>query len=118
MNEAAEIAAAATAFEARLAAAAGDADATRAVQWDVVELIYAHLRRERSVRAPLDAVYDRTVEALVATLGEDAPVGSVDCDLHETFHNVWKSEFGVRPGNRTRAEALAYLETRTRARAA
>jgi hypothetical protein len=99
----------AAALSVRVDAAATERE-LQDLQAEAVDAIYLHLHEEREVRAPLNAVYDRTVAALVALLGPDVCVGRVDVDLGTTFHEVWRSEFGVRPGSRTRAYVEAYLE--------
>lgn len=63
--------------------------------------------------------YDASVAELVALLGPNATCKQVDCDLLESFHDIYKDDNGFRPGSGwTLTQVNQYFEQRRAEQAA
>jgi hypothetical protein len=82
---------------------------------DILPEIYCNLDGDgdKAALAEANRKYDAVVKELEAIVGVDGPCHLLDPDAWEVYHNVYKSDEGVRPrGMLTRAEVEAYLAAR------
>jgi hypothetical protein len=68
------------------------------MQGDLRTSIYRAMASENeALLGMLNCQYDGTVELLQKELGEDAPCWDVDCDLWNSYSDIFKDDYGFRP---------------------